>query len=70
MSYMPQNGKDPLPKEDFVQWVEEVFNKFVANDFHGLKEDVSGIKGRQTVLCALAIAILAAVLVNFLTKGS
>ena len=62
MSYMPQNGRDPLTKGDFSEWVEKVFSPFKDNDFHELKEDVSEMKGKQNILCALAVAIFVAVM--------
>jgi len=34
---------EPLTKEDFNQWKEDVFNKFVTNEFVHLRDKVDGI---------------------------
>ena len=34
---------EPLSKEDFNQWKEDVFNKFVTNEFVHLRDKVDGI---------------------------
>ena len=62
MSYMPHNGKDPLTKSDFAEWVEKVFSPFKDNDFHELKEDVSEMKGKLSIICGLLIASFALLL--------
>ena len=56
------NGKDPLPKDEFWGWVRDVFEPFLNNDFHGLKEDVSEMKGKLSIICALLVASFALLL--------